>query len=411
MPPPSEEVAAAALRAPALTPASVLAYAATPGIGAAAATGESGRVANASGGSGSGGIGGGSGGSSRRSGSGGGGGASGSAGGWVSSLRAGYEEIVAAIIRPPRAQYALSALGPRSFEFRGVAIARRDYFVLNSRGMRLACSYWAPAALPSTSSEPPPCVVFLHGNASSRVGALEALETVLACGAALAAFDCAGSGLSEGDYVTLGWSERDDVAAIVAHLRGAGLAGAVALWGRSMGAAAALMHAPRDPSLAGLVLDSPFADLRQLANELIDAGRGRVPYHVPGIVVGTALRMVRASVRQRTGMDIFDLSPLREAPRSFVPAVRTARAGLAVQRRRDSVGRAHRAAFTPTPAHCCTTRTKQHRRPSRHAYLFLRRPFSAAHHRWRGRHVRAAAPCTADLPRVRGRAGNTRRRR
>ena len=34
---------------------------------------------------------------------------------------------------------------------------------------------------------------------------------------------------------------------------------------RSMGAATALLHAHRDPSIAALVLDSPFTDLRVLA--------------------------------------------------------------------------------------------------------------------------------------------------
>ena len=33
-----------------------------------------------------------------------------------------------------------------------------------------------------------------------------------------------------------------------------------------MGAATALLHSHRDPSIACIILDSPFADLRQLAN-------------------------------------------------------------------------------------------------------------------------------------------------
>ena len=35
-----------------------------------------------------------------------------------------------------------------------------------------------------------------------------------------------------------------------------------------MGAVTALMHADRDPSIAGLVLDSPFSSLKILAEEL-----------------------------------------------------------------------------------------------------------------------------------------------
>ena len=71
-------------------------------------------------------------------------------------------------------------------------------------------------------------------------------------------FDFAGCGNSEGEFISLGWFERDDVAMIIDHLRTSRRVSTVALWGRSMGAATALLHADRDHSIAGLVLDSPF---------------------------------------------------------------------------------------------------------------------------------------------------------
>ena len=39
----------------------------------------------------------------------------------------------------------------------------------------------------------------------------------------------------------------------------------IGLWGRSMGAVTALMHADRDPSIAAMVLDSPFTTLKSVA--------------------------------------------------------------------------------------------------------------------------------------------------
>ena len=71
-------------------------------------------------------------------------------------------------------------------------------------------------------------------------------------------FDFAGCGKSGGDYISLGWWERDDVAMIVEHLRKRRRVSTIGLWGRSMGAATALLHADRDPSIAALILDSPF---------------------------------------------------------------------------------------------------------------------------------------------------------
>lgn len=43
-----------------------------------------------------------------------------------------------------------------------------------------------------------------------------------------------------------------------------------------MGAATALLHGDRDMTIAALVLDSAFADLTQLAEEMVERGRQAV---------------------------------------------------------------------------------------------------------------------------------------
>jgi len=93
---------------------------------------------------------------------------------------------------------------------------------------------------------------------------MESLETVhylLPQNISMFCFDFAGCGLSEGEFISLGWWEREDVAMIVEHLREQRRVSTIGLWGRSMGAVTALLHADRDPSIAAIVLDSPFANL------------------------------------------------------------------------------------------------------------------------------------------------------
>lgn len=68
--------------------------------------------------------------------------------------------------------------------------------------------------------------------------------------------------MSGGEYISLGWFERDDVAIIVEYLRKNRRVSTIGLWGRSMGAATALLHGDRDPSIACMILDSPFANLK-----------------------------------------------------------------------------------------------------------------------------------------------------
>lgn len=81
-------------------------------------------------------------------------------------------------------------------------------------------------------------------------------------------FDFAGSGHSEGDYVSLGWFEQDDLETVVDYLRESDWISTIGLWGRSMGAVTAIMYCSKDPLIGGLVLDSPFSSLRGLVEDL-----------------------------------------------------------------------------------------------------------------------------------------------
>ena len=91
--------------------------------------------------------------------------------------------------------------------------------------------------------------------------ALQAVEVLLPANITLFCLDFSGCGKSEGEYISLGWYEKDDVDAVIEYLRTSGTVSTIGLWGRSMGAVTSLMHADRDPSIGGIVLDSPFSDL------------------------------------------------------------------------------------------------------------------------------------------------------
>ncbi|CAM9109177.1 unnamed protein product [Pylaiella littoralis] len=237
---------------------------------------------------------------------------------WYQMAKAGYQELVNAIIRPPRAQYDVQALGPVEFEFVGKSFKRIDFRLLNDRGHVLECSHWQPHGW--RRAEQLPCIVYMHGNSSARVEALPQLSLALTLGATLVAFDFAGSGKSEGEHVSLGYYERDDLKAVIEHLRKSGQVSAIALWGRSMGAATALLHGDRDPSIAALVLDSAFADLTQLAEEMVERGR-QAGLTVPGIVVKMVMRMIRGTVTKTANFNVRDLCPIKHADRTFIPAL------------------------------------------------------------------------------------------
>lgn len=230
-------------------------------------------------------------------------------------LQGGYEDLWKSIIRPPREEYDLAALGPVDFTLRGLLYKRTDLELTNDRGLTLQCSHFEP--IPAQRPCPElPCVIYLHANCSSRVEALMTLSPLLPAGITVFAFDFAGCGMSAGEYVSLGWFEREDLACVVEYLRRTGKVSCIGLWGRSMGAVTALLHAHRDHSIAGLVLDSPFSSLYQLAEELASAYAT-----VPNFVLSTARGLLRKTIQEKAHFDIKDLSPLDHAADTFMPAL------------------------------------------------------------------------------------------
>jgi pimeloyl-ACP methyl ester carboxylesterase len=145
------------------------------------------------------------------------------------------------------------------------------------------------------------------------------MPTLLSRGVALFCFDFAGCGRSDGEYISLGWHEREDLATVVDYLRASPRFGAIGLWGRSMGAVTALLHADRDPSIGAMVVDSPFTSLRTLIIEL--AQSGHVMLKVPGWLLSAVLMVVKLRIKALAGFDIDDLAPVNHVGESFIPAL------------------------------------------------------------------------------------------
>lgn len=211
----------------------------------------------------------------------------------------------------------MEALGPPAFTFCGKRFTRTDFTLRTKRGYNLECSHWEPV---ERTVDRLPVVIYMHGNSSARVEVLPQLSYLLSLGVAVFSFDFAGSGKSDGEYVSLGYYEREDLACVIAHLRATNVVSTIALWGRSMGAATSLMFGDRDPSIACMILDSPFADLSKLAEELVEKGREQ-GIIVPTFVVSVALKMIQNSVKKQANVNIKQISPISHADKCFIPAL------------------------------------------------------------------------------------------
>jgi alpha/beta superfamily hydrolase len=224
-----------------------------------------------------------------------------------------YDDLWKAVIRPPKDEYTDDDLGPTSFLIDKKLYKRTDIILKNKRGHKLVCSHWEPC---NRELERLPCVVYLHGNCSSRVEAVSESRILLPMNITLFAFDFSACGKSEGEYISLGWYEKEDVECVIEYLRRTNTVSTIGLWGRSMGAVTALLYGVTDPTIAGIVLDSPFSSLKLLVEELV-----KDKVSLPGFIVSGAIKMVKSSVKKRANFDLNDIEPINYAKNCFIPAL------------------------------------------------------------------------------------------
>eukprot|EP00873_Tetraselmis_striata_P045654 jgi/Tetstr1/465918/TSEL_010532.t1 len=242
-------------------------------------------------------------------------------GGLMAGLSQLWDQLVDCICRPPRDEYVVRDLpggASGSFAIGRYAAQRKDFQLTNKRGKQLEVSrFTLVPATAEVAQRPLPTVIYCHCNSGSRRDSEEAIYRLLPEGIAVVSLDFEGSGLSEGDHVTLGAHEVDDVQTVLEHLREQGLATTVGLWGRSMGAVTALLCSQRDPSIAGIVCDSPFSKLTELMVELVEEQRLPIPKYLMKLAIG----FMRRSVRKRAGFDILEVAPIDKVGEAFVPAL------------------------------------------------------------------------------------------
>jgi pimeloyl-ACP methyl ester carboxylesterase len=226
---------------------------------------------------------------------------------------AGYvRQAVDAIIRPPRKDYNPDGVpvfveGPNS-----VTYVRHPVSVPNSRGQNIRGSIYVSTDRDVFSGLP--CVVYMHGNASSQLEGQFLIPNLCPRGLAVDCFDFAGGGASDGAFVSLGHFEKMDVNRLLRTLREAFRLGPFILWGRSMGASTALLV--NNPCVVGKVVDSAFSSIRDLIGAI--GARMKVPgFLSPGIVF-----FLKKAVQSKAGFDLTTVCPLDAVRRPNCPPVR-----------------------------------------------------------------------------------------
>lgn len=182
-------------------------------------------------------------------------------------------------IRPQRQTYYNFDLGPTVSFVAGRKCLRDDFQITNVKDHKLVVSFYH-----FEDENYENCLIYLHTHNGSKLEALPLIENILAQGINVCLFDFAGYGNSEGETVSLGCREIWDIECIIEHLKENFKQEKFILWGRSMGAVAALLYLStksilahsKDKNLArnrelnviGGIYDSPFYSLEKLTLEL-----------------------------------------------------------------------------------------------------------------------------------------------
>lgn len=230
-------------------------------------------------------------------------------------LEISYEALWKSIIRPPRDIYMEDLLGEKIFKFRNMSYIRHDYEIVNDRGYVLQCSYVEP----EKSNRPydiMPVVVYLHGNSSSRIEGLRCMNELLKRNINVFVYDSCGCGISEGEYISLGYYESKDLETIINFIERLEGIGKIGIWGRSMGAATCLLYNSKknNMKISAACYDSSFSNFNQLAKELC-----KKMINIPGLLISAALSIIRRSIIKRNGLDIEMLNPVNGSCNINIP--------------------------------------------------------------------------------------------
>jgi len=180
------------------------------------------------------------------------------------------------------------------------ALPAREVSFTSRDGTRLA-GWLIP---PPDSTTPAPGIVLSHGHGRSRAELLPHADFLHRAGFALLTFDYRHRGQSEGDAVTMGVREQDDLLGAIDELaRQPEVDGErIGVLGMSMGSVVAIMVAARDERVGALVVEAPYATYDAIMTRAL-----RHFYHLPSFPIAPLAKWL---IERRLGQSLDHAQPI-----------------------------------------------------------------------------------------------------
>ena len=217
---------------------------------------------------------------------------------------------ISRVISPQKEDYDLDKLDLK-FMCTGKSFVRLPLTFPSGRGEKLCCSLYHLEGVDIYSQIP--CAIYLHGLGSSQLEGRILVPNLCQYNIAVFCFDFAASGHSGGEYVSFGYNESIDTDNIIEILHQAFKLGPFFLWGRSMGAATALMC--KNPKIVGRIADSPYTSIDNLIEHLIDQNTKM------GFLFKIGAGPVKSYIKKKIRVDLSDIAPIREYTKHKSPVL------------------------------------------------------------------------------------------
>ncbi|OHT16303.1 Clan SC, family S9, unassigned serine peptidase [Tritrichomonas foetus] len=218
---------------------------------------------------------------------------------------------VNAVVRPPRASYNEEEISYIVFDMHLPPIPRIPMSFPNRRGERLVGSLYLSGSFYTEKTHN--CIIYLHGNIGSQKEGRQIVPYFAPNGISVFCFDFSGSGNSGGKYVTLGKKEKTDVPDVCTFLHENYEIDNFILWGRSMGAATAILSCQSTRMIRGLIVDSAYSSLEDM---LDDVSKKLKMNSVSSMF---ASWFIKKGVYDRVGLSINDVQPAEVAKTCWKP--------------------------------------------------------------------------------------------
>lgn len=173
-------------------------------------------------------------------------------------------------------------------------LSYEDIYLMTVDGIQLS-AWFVPAARPNDAA-----IVLVHGHGANRAALLSTAEILARHGYSLLMLDLRAHGLSEGNIVTYGYQEWQDVVAALEYLklRPDIHPDHIGLLGQSMGGSAVIRAAARSDVPRAIVLESTFRDMASAVSTAFDNMSGLPQWPFAPLVVWMAERSVGADISE-----------------------------------------------------------------------------------------------------------------